>query len=327
MTRRLFAVALLPCGSLASGIDGLRRLVADPRRGDLPTHLTLVPPIALDESGVAGLPVALGRAARSVSPFELELGPAASFAPRTSTLHLAVGGQLDRLSELRDALRVEPLDRPDEHDFVPHVTLLQRATPAQVGAGLTLLSSTLQEWQVGSLTLLERLRPESGPVWHPVAEEPLGGPRVVGRGGVELHLRSGSVLTPAVAALTGWTWPPLLPAGGATLVASAELRGAPGEPVGAAIGRADAQGAVLDHVVVAGAHRGQGIARHVVGEWCREAVERGAGVVAARPTGHSTDGAAASDPGAFLGALGFTAIDATTWSRRVGPLGEVGSPA
>jgi GNAT superfamily N-acetyltransferase len=159
-----------------------------------------------------------------------------------------------------------------------------------------------------------------------VAEEPLGGPRVVGRGGIELHLRSGSVLAPTVAELTGWTWPPLLPAGGATLVTTAELPGEPGVAVGAALGRADAQGAVLDHVVVVTERRGEGVARHVVGEWCRAAVERGAGVVATRPVAHLAADPDAGDPGAFLAGLGFTPIDATTWCRRVGPLGEVGSP-
>ncbi len=155
----------------------------------------------------------------------------------------------------------------------------------------------------------------------------MGGPRVVGRGGVELHLRATSVVEPGVAALAGPVGEAPLPSGGVTLVAIAELPGRPGHAVGAAWGRADATGAVLDMTVVDPAHRGQGIGRQVVGEWCRAAVDRGAGVVAARPLDlpGTAEGVAGGGPEAFLSALGFGAVDATTWCRRVGPLGELGS--
>lgn len=331
MSRRLFAVALLPPEPLRTQIDGLRIALDDPRRHDLPSHLTLVPPIALAEDRTEELRTALRAVARSAAPFELELGPAATFSPRTSTLHLSVGGEQAPLDALRDALRTAPLDRPDEHDFVPHVTLLQRATDSQVDAGVQLLGSRLGPWQVTSLHLLERLRPESGAVWHPVVEEPLGGPRVVGRGGVELHLRSTSVVEQTVADLAdladlaGLTWTAPLPAGGDTLVTIAELPGATGVAVGAAWGRAATTGAVLDQVLIDLEHRGHGIARQVVGEWCHAAAARGSGVVAARPS--VADPGDPADAPTFLSTMGFGRIDATTWCRRVGPVGEVGSPA
>lgn len=98
--------------------------------------------------------------------------------------------------------------------------------------------------------------------------------------------------------------------------------------MGAAWGHAGTEtGAVLDMTVVDPAHHGQGIGRQVVGEWCRAASSRGAGVVAARPLDlpGTAEGVAGGGPEAFLSALGFGAVDATTWCRRVGPLGELGS--
>lgn len=354
MTRRLFAIALLPEPRIAARVDALRRAVDDPRRADLPSHLTLVPPIPLRPEQVPELRRVLRDAATAAVPFELALGPAASFAPTTSTLHLAVSGALDELSRLRATLAVPPLDRPDEHDFVPHVTLLQRATPEQIAAGLALCSGRLGQWWVRAVHLLERCRPDTGAVWHPVAEEPLGGPAVVGRGGVELHLRRTSVVEPDVAELALRDDPTptgggidagsvveasALPVGGATSVTIAELPGAPGRAVGAAFGRADPLGAVLDHVVVATDQRGLGIARQVVQDWCAGALARGAGVVVWRPgamdalrprwasdQGVSSSAALPPDDVAELAvAMGFRQVDPTTWCRRIGPVGELGS--
>ena len=57
--RRLLSVALLPSGELALRIDAVRRLLADPRLGDLPSHLTLAPPISLDSARAAAVPLAV----------------------------------------------------------------------------------------------------------------------------------------------------------------------------------------------------------------------------------------------------------------------------
>ena len=315
MSDRLVAVALLPSDDLTRQVQGFRAVLGDPRRFDLPPHLTLVPPIAL---GVAH-DVAARRLLRSVAaqhtPFRLELGPAATFAPRTATLHLSVGGELGELVSLRDGLRAAPWDRPEDHAFVPHVTLLSHATRSQIDAGLDLLVEPLGGWAVESLVLLERLRLPSGPIWHPVAAEPLGGPDIVGRGGIEIHLRTIDVVEPAVAELLDPALEQPLPHGNPWLVSVAETPENPGVPVGAALGRADGCGAVVERLVVAESHRGQGVARHVVSHWCTAAVRRGAGVVAARHVDV-----------ALAGALGFVQVDATTWCRRVGALDGLGSP-
>ena len=323
-------MALLPPRPLAARIDALRTALGDPRLGDLPAHLTLVPPIDLAAERSAALPALLRSVAAAERGFTIGVGPATTFAPRTMTLHLGVDGDVAALATLRDSLRRAPLDRPDEHEFVPHVTLLQRASAEAVRAGVELLHEPLGEWTVTSVHLLERLRLDTGPIWHPVAEEPLGGPDVVGRGGVELHLRPIRVVEPAVAELVGAgsageagdrPWAPPLPSGEPVLVVVAELPGTPGVPVGAAVGRAGVQGAVLDRVVVDAGHRRAGIARQVVQWWCAAAVGRGAGVVVAHRD--PDDGSAAVS---LAEALGFTPIRDDLWVRRVGPLAGPSAP-
>lgn len=323
MSRRRVAIALVPPPTLSARVDALRRQLDDPRLDDLPTHLTLVPPIDLEPDAAPTAAAALRAAASSVAPFELELGPADSFAPRTTTLHLGVHGELDRLSELRESLRRAPWDRPDRHDFVPHVTLRQRVEVDQVDHAVALLCGSLGTWHVESVHLLERVRPADGPSrWVAVAEEPLGGPRIVGRGGVELALRVGTTIEPAVAALAGID-PHEVAAGERTqaLAAVAEQPGSPGVPVGVALGRVGAVGAVLDHLAVPSEHRRQGIARQVLGEWCDRALHLGAPTVVARRRPLVEP----ADQDALAAALGFRVLDATTWCRRIGPLGQLGS--
>jgi GNAT superfamily N-acetyltransferase len=110
-----------------------------------------------------------------------------------------------------------------------------------------------------------------------------------------------------------------LPFGLPVLAVVAELPGDPGVPVGVAVGRADAQGAVLERVVVTAAQRRQGVARQLVAQWCRSAADRGAGVVVGPRDERDPDVAAVAD------ALGFVAADRRSWHRRLGPLGELGS--
>lgn len=79
------------------------------------------------------------------------------------TLQLRLLGDLAELTRLRDALRVPPLDRPDEHDVVPHVTLLQRAAAEVIDAavaealGFVAVRSGLWVRQVGPPAALAEL--------------------------------------------------------------------------------------------------------------------------------------------------------------------------
>ncbi len=343
MTRRLFAVALLPPPALAARVRTLREALDDPRRHDLPPHLTLVPPIDLDPDGSAALRALLREVAADREPLQLRLGPAASFTPVTETLHLRVDGDLAELHELRDDLRRGPVDRPDHHPFVPHVTLLQRDDPERVAAGLATLIGEVGDWEVDRLHLLERLRPPSGAVWHPVAEEPFGGPHVVGRGGVELHLRAISVVEPAAAVLLREPDRPrdgpndrspsgatelreidpdaastdsrteldqadlVLPAGDDVLVVVAEQPGDPA-PVAVAVGRARAAGATLEQLVVDASSRRLGIGRQVLAHWCFAAARRGARLASA--------GAASEAGEGLLGDNGFVRVG-RTWCREL----------
>ncbi|MFN7150272.1 MAG: GNAT family N-acetyltransferase, partial [Microthrixaceae bacterium] len=165
-----------------------------------------------------------------------------------------------------------------------------------------------------------------------------GGPHVVGRGGVKVHLRAISVLEPAAALLLHGTGvihaqsdmelaadpsnpdvsgpdpsasapaDVVLPAGGELLVVVAEQPGDPA-PVAVAVGHASAAGAMLERLAVDESSRGLGIGRQVLTHWCFAAARRGAPLAtAAASMSEAADG--------LLGATGFVRVG-RTWCREL----------
>ena len=172
MPRRRLAVALLLPESLALEVDGLRRALGGDRERVAP-HITLVPPVNVREESVVDALAVLRAAASTVDPFDLDIGPAATFHPISPVLYLAVRGDLDALDALRAALFSPPLEREVEHAFVPHVTMAEDLDPERIHAARTALADYDARLPVRSVTLLEDRSP--GPHrWNAIAEARLG---------------------------------------------------------------------------------------------------------------------------------------------------------
>lgn len=268
MPRRRLFVALVPPDPLRSQLRALRELLGRTDHERVPPHLTLVPPVNLAASTVGDALRTVREAAVAASPFDLVLGPAASFAPRNPTVHLAADAPAELL-RLRRRLRRGPLDRPDQHDFVPHVTLLHRGVDAQPVEAARVLPGTLRPWRVDRLGVFEQERDARETRWRLLAEEPFGPPAVVGRGGIEVMLRT-MLLVDALASDAAQHGP--------ALRVVAELRDDP-EPAGHAVGQVAGELAQLDRLEVVEARRGMGVARHLLARWCSEVASAGASVV------------------------------------------------
>ena len=109
MSRHRIGVVLLVPQPLATELDGLRRALGSPERTRVAPHLTLVSPINLRDRELGQALDLVRRAAAASTPFELQLGPATTFAPVTPTVHLAVGGAGTKaLTDLRAAVTSGP---------------------------------------------------------------------------------------------------------------------------------------------------------------------------------------------------------------------------
>lgn len=277
MRHRIGVVVLVP-QPLALELDGLRRALGAPERDRIPPHLTLVSPTNVRDDGLAAALAAVRRAAARSAPFALDLGPPATFAPVTPTVHLEVSGPgLESLAALRGDLAARaPLDRPDAHEWVPHVTLAQEvATPERLAAAL----AALVDWRAS--TAVDRvhvLRQGADQVWVPIADVPLGAPGVVGRGGLEVALSTTARPDPEAAALLAVDG--AADGAGRPFAVTARVED---QVVGAAWGWTSGSIAVVADLAVAAAHRDRGIGRRILAAVESEAAARGceAGLVAA----------------------------------------------
>ncbi|MGH9114470.1 MAG: 2'-5' RNA ligase family protein [Acidimicrobiales bacterium] len=192
--RLRLGVALLLDPPVGQQVDGLRRAVGDPSLGRVAPHVTLVPPVNVRADH---LPAALARlraaAASQSGPLRLTLGPPASFLPANPVLYMEVGGDLERLRILRDAVFAPPLARRLTWPWVPHVTLADGAEETRIAAAVAALD------QYAVLATFDRvvmLQEQRGRAWTALADACLGRPAVVGTGGLSMELVRGRVLDP-----------------------------------------------------------------------------------------------------------------------------------
>jgi GNAT superfamily N-acetyltransferase len=112
-------------------------------------------------------------------------------------LYLGVGGDLEDLRRLRDAVFRPPLERSLSWPWVPHVTVADEASEERIQAALVALDRYAAVVPISRIVLLE----EDARVWRPLADAALGPPAVVGRGGLEVELTRGRLLDPEATAL------------------------------------------------------------------------------------------------------------------------------
>ena len=209
------AAALLISDPPAGEINGLRRACSDGLLDRVDPHITLVEPINVREDDLDAAHRVLRDAAADSVPLTFTLGPAASFAPDSPVLYLAVGGDLGGLAALRSAVRKSPLGRDAVWPFVPHVTIGTDLSDARLAAGVEALADYTTTVTLTHVHLLQEHRdPDEVRRWRPIADAALGGRSVSGRGGIELEITastgSGFALTArregaVVGELTGWT--------------------------------------------------------------------------------------------------------------------------
>ena len=185
MPKQRLGVALLIPAPYDRAVNALRVALGDPALGRIPPHLTLVPPVNVREDRMDDAHRVLRNAASATKPFELVIGPPATFLPVNPVLYLDVGGEVDALLALRDRVFTEPLSRDLTWPFVPHVTIADEAVPERIEAALT----AMQSFRIRiTFERVHLLREGPGRVWGPIADATFASPAVIGRGGLELEL-------------------------------------------------------------------------------------------------------------------------------------------
>ncbi len=305
MARRRLGVVLLVPEPASTEIQGLRRAVGDPALDAIPAHLTLVPPVNVRE---AELPLALARlraaAGAAEGTIEVTLGPPATFPTPSPVLYLAVGGDLEALTLVRDSVFAAPLHRRLDHPFHPHVTLATELPAERLAAAVAVMPSYRTTAAFDRVHLLEERRLGDGRrVWRAVADAPFARPAVIGTGGLPLEVTVTALADPEVAAVLGAGDHDSI--GPTDIVVTARREG---RVVGAAAFAVEGHQVRLTGIAVVPAERGTGVGGHLLERAARAAADVGGTALVARTT------AAAHD--AWLGVHGWRAPPGTDTRAR-----------
>ena len=285
MPRLRLGVALLVPPPVAGEVDVLRRACGDQTLERIAPHCTLVPPVNVREERLDEALALLRRVAAATAPITVTLGPPATFLPDTPVLYLALSSGAEAVREVRDRVFVDPLARGLTWPFHPHVTLRDGGAPARLTAAVEALADYRAEVTFEGVHLLQEQRDDAGRrVWRPLADASFGRAAVVGRGGLELELSGTERLDPEAAAF----WERERPVATGGRDAGGRVRDLAmtarrdGTVVGTAVGWTGGQGAFIGELVVAAAHRGEGIGSHLVAAFLSEAAARGCRVCRVR---------------------------------------------
>jgi len=281
MPRHRLGVVVLVPPPIATEIDGVRRALGDGALGRIPAHVTLVPPVNVRDEDLAAALTLVRDAAAAATPLALTLGPVVTFHPVTPVVYLEVGGDLDGLAALREAVFRPPLARPLSHPFVPHATLADEVDPARIPAALAALADYRAEVTIDRVHVLQE---HPGRLWVPVADAAMHPPAVVGRGGLAIELAESDLVDPVTARLLAGDGDPAevdgagaAPVPGSWAVTARLLPDR--DVVGVVHGSTNGDRLVVDGLVVGPDHRRQGIARHLLAAAGHLADRRGATLV------------------------------------------------
>lgn len=271
-------VALLIPPPFDREIDMLRRATGDGTYGRVPAHVTLVPPVNVNQDLFGDAQRVLREAGAATRPFTVHLGPPATFLPANPVLYLPLAGVgRSEVFSLREKVFRAPLARILTWPFVPHVTVADEAKPDRIRAAEVALADYAAHVTFDRVHLLQE---SPGRVWRPVVEAPFAAPAVVGRGGLPLELAVTVDLDAAAGAFVQAQWSAERHRQGfcgddpdrrnLSVVGRRD-----GEIVGVAEGWARAGTARLAGLIVSAEKRNEGIGSHLLSAFGAAAADRG----------------------------------------------------
>lgn len=143
----------------------------EPTAGKLPPHITVLPPVDVDDHALSAVEGHLGDVALRTTPFDVRLRGTATFRPRSPVVYLAVAEGVAELARLEAAVRSGDLAAESRFPYHPHVTVAHRVPDEVLDAAFSDLADFDARVRVDSFGLYEH----RGRSWEHVREFPLLG--------------------------------------------------------------------------------------------------------------------------------------------------------
>ncbi|CAN5252947.1 2'-5' RNA ligase family protein [soil metagenome] len=143
----------------------------DPMAETVPTHITLAPPIEVEEDEVEGVAERLAKAALDHEPFDICLRGTGTFRPITPVVYVAVATGHECIDQLARSVRVQLGSPALEFPFHPHVTVAQHLDEPALDRASEQLNAYECGFGVRSFSLYLH---EEGSGWMPKRDFSLG---------------------------------------------------------------------------------------------------------------------------------------------------------
>ena len=159
----------------ASELQDYRLSVGDTTATMIPTHITLIPPIEVDEDDLAEVEKHLTEVASATSAFRIHLRGTGTFRPVTEVVFVTLAVGISECELLAEAISAaDDIDRDSRFPYHPHVTVAQDVSSEALDAVFEDLAGFSARFDVDSFTLFSH--GGEGP-WQPRRDYPLGGLR------------------------------------------------------------------------------------------------------------------------------------------------------
>ena len=151
-------------------------LELQPEEAGSMAHLSVLPPRPLMGSEAEALEM-IEDLCRDVNPFEVSMGDAESFMPRTPTVFIRVAHGAYRMRELHDRLNRSVLQFEEPYPYMPHLTIFRFDDAERSREALAVAQNRWEKYDGPRRLLIEQLvfvRGSREAGWLDVAPIPLG---------------------------------------------------------------------------------------------------------------------------------------------------------
>ena len=156
----------------ASELQDYRLSVGDTTATMIPTHITLIPPIEVDEDDLAEVEKHLTEVASATSAFRIHLRGTGTFRPVSPVVFVTVVEGISACEQLAVALRRGPLSVELQFPYHPHVTVAHDVAQENLDEAETVLRDYRATFPVVSMGLYEH---DTNGIWQLREELDFGG--------------------------------------------------------------------------------------------------------------------------------------------------------
>lgn len=123
MPRTSIGVAIAVPQPWAGELESYRTAIGDPTASGVPSHITLLPPVEVDDGSLGDIEAHLEEAARRHAGFGVRLRGTGTFRPVSPVVFIALAEGISRCEQLAADVRGGPLTMDLHYPYHPHVTV------------------------------------------------------------------------------------------------------------------------------------------------------------------------------------------------------------